>query len=68
MWEFFTDIILNGNSQNAVGLIGREAIMDTMVDIVCDFVGGIVGAIVCLVIEIKNKNDKGECLDGKSKK
>lgn len=53
IWEFLTDIILDGNSQCANGLVGRNAIMDTMIDILCDFGGGIVGASIVVFVESK---------------
>lgn len=53
IWEFLTDIILDGNSQCVNGLVGRNAIMDTMIDILCDFGGGIVGASIVVFVESK---------------
>jgi len=53
IWEFSTDILLGGDSQRVGDLVGRAAIMDTMIDILCDFVGGIVGSIFVVLIERK---------------
>lgn len=55
IWEFLTDIILDGNSQCVNGLVGRDAVMDTMVDLLCDFGGGLFGASVSVIVEIKNQ-------------
>lgn len=54
IWEFVTDILLDGNSQRVNGLVGRDAVMDTMLDILCDFGGGVIGAIISVFIERKN--------------
>lgn len=69
IWEFTTDAIFNNDSQVSAGLIGRAALMDTMTDIICDFVGGILGGIAVVIMEKRNRkkqeivvleNSKGE--------
>lgn len=51
IWEFSTDAILGANSQRALGLFGREALFDTMLDIICDFCGAILGSFIVILIE-----------------
>lgn len=70
IWEFVTDGLFGNNAQITAGLVGREAVMDTMLDIVCDFAGGIVGGVVATVLEWqerkklkKNNNLDREKLD-----
>ena len=59
IYEFTTDILFNNNSQGTVGLLGREAIMDTMGDLIADFVGSILGGGVAVVLQWKkNKTIK----------
>lgn len=53
IWEFVTDILLDGNSQRVNGFMGRDAVMDTMLDILCDFCGGVIGATISVSIEKK---------------
>ena len=53
IWEFVTDILLDGNSQRFMGFTGQDALMDTMIDILCDFGGGVVGSIIAVVIHKK---------------
>lgn len=56
--EFSIDGITGSNSQIFEGLLGRQALVDTMTDIICDFVGGIVGAIVVVLLERKKRQNK----------
>lgn len=55
IWEFVTDGIFGNNGQVWQGLVGREALMDTMTDIICDCCGGIAGAVIAVVLEWKNR-------------
>ncbi len=53
MWEvieYIFDGIFMTNSQNALGLMGRDALMDSMFDLICDTCGGIIGASRALLI------------------
>ena len=56
IWEFVTDLIMDGNSQKFDGFIGQEALKDTMLDIIADAIGGILGSL--FLILLKNKNLK----------
>ena len=58
IWEFLTDIIMNGNSQRTMGFVGQDAILDTMLDIVCDCCGAIIGAVLVVVFERRRKKRK----------
>ena len=58
IWEFVTDGILGNNGQVWQGLSGRAALMDTMTDIICDCCGGIVGAVVAVILEWKSRKKK----------
>ncbi len=53
--EFCFDGLLGENSQHWQGFVGREALMDSMLDLICDFAGSIIGAMVILFID-KNQN------------
>ena len=57
IWEFVTDLLMDGNSQRFMGFSGQAALMDTMIDIICDFSGGILGSIVAVILykrKVKN--------------
>ncbi|MBQ9790466.1 MAG: hypothetical protein IJW24_02605 [Clostridia bacterium] len=58
IWEFATDLILDGNSQRVLGFSERTAIMDTMLDIIADVVGGLIGAGICVVCDARTKKAK----------
>lgn len=51
--EFFFDGVFMSNSQNALGLIGRAALEDTMFDLVCDSLGGAIGATQAVIIYLR---------------
>lgn len=69
IYEFTTDILLGNNAQGTVGQIGRDAIMDTMFDLVCDFVGSLIGAAVAVLLERHaNKTNKHKILKGDKEK
>lgn len=53
--EFSFDGLLGENSQHWQGFVGREALMDSMLDLIFDFAGSIIGAIAILFID-KNRN------------
>ena len=58
IWEFSCDGILGYNAQHTLGMSGREAIMDTMIDLVSDFAGAIVASIGIAIVKHKaNKNN-----------
>ena len=58
IWEFTTDILFHNDAQVTEDLIGRMAIMDTMYDIICDFVGGLIGATIVVLLEWKKRKSK----------
>lgn len=58
IWEFTTDILFHNDAQITEDLIGRMAIMDTMYDIICDFVGGLIGATIAVLLECKKRKTK----------
>ena len=58
IWEFTTDILFHNDAQITEDLIGRMAIMDTMYDIICDFVGGLIGATIAVLLECKKRKNK----------
>ncbi|HKL95289.1 MAG TPA: hypothetical protein VJ845_02545 [Haploplasma sp.] len=61
IYEFVADILLDGNMQrykdifkpNDPPFSGQEALMDTMIDLIVDTVGGIVGSIILYRSAIK---------------
>lgn len=56
VWEIFEyifDGITGQNMQRALNFMGREALKDTMLDMISDFVGGLVGATIAVFIERK---------------
>ncbi len=53
--EFTSDAIMDGNAQKYAGFSERAALMDTMGDIICDFVGSIIGAAIAVILH-KNKS------------
>lgn len=55
--EFCFDTFLGENTQHWMGFEGRDVLMDTMIDIICDFAGGIIGGI-SVVLFAKSKNKK----------
>lgn len=60
VYEFLFDITLNLNMQkyldiNGVNLIGQNAILDTMLDIISNFFGAIISAIICSICSYKYK-------------
>lgn len=55
IWEYVTDGIIGNNAQVWQGLVGREALADTMTDIICDFCGGIVGGVCAVFLEWKSR-------------
>lgn len=55
--EFSFDTFLGENTQHWMGFEGRDVLMDTMYDIICDFIGGIVGG-VSVVLYAKYKQKK----------
>lgn len=48
--EFSFDTFLGENTQHWMGFEGREVLMDTMIDIICDFIGGVMGGITVLLV------------------
>lgn len=61
IYEFSTDILFKNDSQVTTGLIGRAAIMDTMGDLIADFVGSIVGGVAAVLFQWKrNKSSQAD--------
>ena len=61
IYEFTFDSILSLNmqgyaTQGGLNYIGQKALLDTMLDIVFDFLGAIISAIICGVCAYKYKN------------
>ncbi len=61
--EYLTDGLFSNNAQNWAdfsgnALIGREALADTMLDLICDFVGSIVCGIVAVFLEKKKSKEE----------
>lgn len=58
IWEFSCDGILGYNAQHTLGMSGRDAIMDTMIDIICDFAGASVASVGIAIVKCRmNKNN-----------
>ncbi len=55
VFEFVSDIITNGNMQKCLNLVGRDAILNTMIDLICDTVGSLVATIIIVLLERKNR-------------
>lgn len=57
IWEFTGDKIFGLNMQvfmkDGVELVGREALKDTMFDIICNSIGAIMGATICAISSYK---------------
>lgn len=60
IFEFTSDSIFGENAQRWAEFEGRMVLMDTMTDLVCDFVGSIVGAIIALFLKKKELENTGE--------
>ncbi len=54
IYEFMGDLITGSDMQVSAGFVGQKALMDTMIDIICDFGGGLVAAVCCIFLE-RNK-------------
>lgn len=61
IYEFLGDTIAGLNMQVTAGFVGHNAVVDTMLDIICDFGGSIVAAVCCVFIE-RNKRKKTTAL------
>lgn len=55
IWEFATDGLLGNNGQEYIGFAGRDALKDTMFDLICDFTGGLLGSSVALILYNKKR-------------
>lgn len=53
IWEFATDFILDGNTQQFTNKIGRAALLDTMIDTICNTIGAIIGSVLVIFIQRK---------------
>lgn len=56
--EYVFDGLTKGDAQKSIGLMSREALKDTMLDLICDFVGSIAGAIIALVLNSKTEKSQ----------
>jgi hypothetical protein len=55
IYEFTGDTIVGSNMQVWQNLEGHSVLNDTMIDLVCDFCGGLISATACLFIEHKKR-------------
>ena len=55
IYEFVCDGLFSNNAQGAIGQVGRTAISDTMLDLVCDFAGAILGGIIVVLMKKHSK-------------
>ena len=55
MWEIceytFDGVIAGQNTQRWEGLVGRDALFDTMIDLVCDLAGSLISAVIVFFSE-----------------
>ena len=58
IYEFSTDAMFDNNAQVWQGFVGREALVDTMGDLISDLVGSVLGAVVAVLMQWrKNKTE-----------
>ncbi len=62
IYEFMADSLTGTNMQIYEGFAGQDALVDTMIDIICDLGGSLIAAICCVFIE-KNKRAKEEIFE-----
>lgn len=60
IYEFTSDGLIGGNAQVANGLVGHAALWDTMLDLVADFSGAVLGGLICIWLEFKEKKQISE--------
>ena len=60
IYEYVTDGILGNNAQGWQGMVGRDALADTMLDMVCDFAGAVAGAVLAVLIDWKENRKNVE--------
>lgn len=53
IYEYVTDGLIGNNAQGWQGLVGREALTDTMLDLICDFAGAVFGGVLAVLLEWK---------------
>ena len=63
IYEFAGDCLTGSDMQITEGFVGQKAVWDTMIDIVCDFVGGIIAATCCMFWERKKRRENIEQAD-----
>lgn len=51
IWEFTFDVLFEQNSQSWMGFVGHEVLLDTMLDMICDCAGGILGGLYAALTE-----------------
>ena len=59
MWEIYEytfDGILNLNMQQAREFVGRKALLDTILDLCCNVVGGVIAGTICAFCTFKNEH------------
>lgn len=64
IYEFATDDWMGNNAQHAREFVGRDAVVDTMLDIICDFSGGVAGAGIAVLIEAEKAKKQKEKAQG----
>ena len=57
IFEFVSDLITNGNMQKCLNLVGRDAIKNTMIDLICDTLGALIATIVIVFTEHKTRKN-----------
>ena len=57
IYEYTFDGIAGQNMQRARGFVGREALADTLFDMISDFFGGLVGATIALILDKKSSKE-----------
>lgn len=55
IYEFTADGLVGGNAQGSLGLVGHAALWDTMLDLVADLSGAVLGGLICVWLEFKEK-------------
>lgn len=57
IYEYTFDGLAGQNMQRARGFVGREALADTLFDMISDFFGGLVGATIALILDKKSSKE-----------
>lgn len=60
VYEFVGDTLNGSDMQVAAGMVGHKALLDTMIDIICDLGGGLIAAVCCVLEEVKRRKGQKE--------